>query len=64
MDCAMTAGAMASEVSRARRTRMKKTPKRTKADGRALWAGVWMQGNAGGVLAFLHVWANGVVQLV
>jgi hypothetical protein len=34
--CAMAAGAMASEVSRAKRTRMKKAPKKTKADGRAL----------------------------
>jgi hypothetical protein len=34
--CAMAAGAMASEVSRAKRTRMKKALTKTKADGRAL----------------------------
>jgi hypothetical protein len=34
-------------VSSAKRTRMKKAPEKTKADGRALGAGAGMQGDAG-----------------
>jgi len=60
--CAMAAGAMASEVSRAKRTRMKKAPKKTKADGRALGVGSGMQGDAGWGATCLQGWATGAAE--
>lgn len=41
---------------------MKKAPKKTKADGRALGVGSGMQGDAGWGDARLQGWATGVAQ--